>query len=554
MSAAPAVHVLPADKRVSTRKSALIPSATPTIVDDASSRTDGNDNESINEREGRELYPGPDEQKTNPYLVEFGPDDKENPKNWSRIYRWYLTMLGGLLVLNATFASSAPSGVAGNLMEYFTFSEEVATLTISLFVAGYCVGPLLWGPLSESFGRRPIFIFAFIVYTGFQVGSALSRNTASILIFRLLGGTFAAAPLTNSGALISDIWDPATRGKALALFTLAPFAGPALGPLVGGYISVSGTSWRWVFWVSTIFAGVCTVLIVVTLPETYAPKILVQKARRIRKETGDSRYFAPLEDQEKESFAKQLNRTIGRPFKVLFQEPMLIAISLYMSFVYGCIYLLFEAYPIVFVEGHHMTVGSLGLTFLPIFLGGICGVVIYLAIFNPRYVRLMEKFSPNPVPPEYRLELAILGAPIFAISFFWFGWTSFPSVSYWAPLTAGFAIGVSTIMIFNALFNYIIDAYLFVAASALSSSTVMRSSFGAAFPLFATQMFDSLNPRWASTLLGFVALAMVPIPLILIKFGPALRRRSKHAPSRPLDPPAEVESEEEKKKSPETQV
>jgi len=130
------------------------------------------------------------------------------------------------------------------------------------------LGPLLWGPLSEIFGRRPIFIITFIAYIGFQVGCALSKNTASILIFRFLGGTFAAAPLTNSGALIADIWDGDHRGKAmcesrhpvlcfvcnaspprfcldtdniLAIFALAPFAGPAFGPIVAGYISVSGT-------------------------------------------------------------------------------------------------------------------------------------------------------------------------------------------------------------------------------------------------------------------------------------------------------------------------
>jgi MFS family permease len=84
-----------------------------------------------------------------------------------------------------------------------------------LFVAGYMLGPLLWGPLSEIFGRRPIFIITFIAYIGFQVGCALSKNTASILIFRFLGGTFAAAPLTNSGALIADIWDGDHRGKAM---------------------------------------------------------------------------------------------------------------------------------------------------------------------------------------------------------------------------------------------------------------------------------------------------------------------------------------------------
>ncbi len=124
--------------------------------------------------------------------------------------------------------------------EAFGMSQEVAILTISLFVAGYCVGPLLWGPLSESYGRRPIFIVAFIVYTGFQVGCALSRNTASILIFRFLGGTFAASPLTNSGAMLADIWDGDHRGQAMSLFALAPFAGPSIGPIVAGFISVAG--------------------------------------------------------------------------------------------------------------------------------------------------------------------------------------------------------------------------------------------------------------------------------------------------------------------------
>ena len=83
--------------------------------------------------------------------------------------------------------------------EQFGFSREVGALVISLFVAGYCVGPLLWGPLSEQIGRKPVFVVAFVVYVGFQVGCALAPNTAAILIFRFLGGVFAAAPLANSG-------------------------------------------------------------------------------------------------------------------------------------------------------------------------------------------------------------------------------------------------------------------------------------------------------------------------------------------------------------------
>jgi MFS family permease len=112
-------------------------------------------------------------------------------------------VLGSLLVLNSTFASSAPSGIMGDLMQQFHIGTEVGVLCISLFVAGYCLGPLLWGPLSEIYGRRPIAILSFIFYVGFQIGCALAPNTGAILVFRFLSGTFAAAPLTNSGALLA---------------------------------------------------------------------------------------------------------------------------------------------------------------------------------------------------------------------------------------------------------------------------------------------------------------------------------------------------------------
>ncbi|KAH9884674.1 MFS general substrate transporter [Cubamyces lactineus] len=472
----------------------------------------------------------------------MGPNDPDNPKSWSKAYRWYITMFSATLVLNATFASSAPTGVIPQLIEKFGFSVEVAKLTISLFVVGYCVGPLLWGPLSEQFGRKPVFIGSFFAYTAFQLGCALSQNTASILVFRFLGGTFAAAPLANSGAVMSDIWDAETRGTALALFALAPFAGPTLGPTVSGFMGVAGVSWRWVFWLLTLFAGTCLVFIVLTLPETYAPVILIKRAQRLRKETGDTRYWAPLE-RNKMALSQRISHVLGRPFVLLFREPMLFVMTLYMSFVYGVMYLLFEAFPIVFADGHGFNLGESGLTFIPIFVGSVFAVLVYLFYFNPRYARLMKEFAPHPVPPEYRMEVCMLASPIYTISFFWFAWTSYPSVSYWAPLMAGFPMGFAIIFLFLGLINYAIDAYLFVAASALSAMTVARSTFGAGFPLFASQMYEKLNPRWATTLLGFIALLMTPIPFILRIYGHKIRRHSKFAPTNtgPTSPPKPTE-------------
>lgn len=468
-----------------------------------------------------------------PYLVRFDEGDPANPKNWSYAKKWYLTLAAGLLVLNATFSSSTPAALVPTFINEFGISQEVGTLTVSLFVCGYCVGPLLWGPLSEQYGRRPIFIISFFIYMCFQIGCALSQNITSILIFRFLGGTFAAAPLANSGALISDIWDAKERGTALAIFTVAPFAGPGIGPVVSGYVVLAGISWRWLFWILTIFAGVCWLQIVFTIPETYSPVLLAKKAKEIRKRTGNEKYHAAIESQTM-TLSQRLETILARPFKILFREPMLIAITLYMSFVYGCIYLLFEAYPVVFTKGHNLNAGVSGLMFLPLPIGGFLAVATYILFFNPQYERKAQECAPNSVPPEFRLRVAMLSAPFFAISFFWFAWTSFPSISLWAPMMSGALLGWSICLIFLALFNYVIDGYLAVAASALAAITVVRSLFGAVFPLFATQMYDGLGPEWASTLVGFIALILMPIPFVLSRYGPILRLKSKYAPSDPL--------------------
>ncbi|KAG8985915.1 hypothetical protein FRB90_004368 [Tulasnella sp. 427] len=431
-----------------------------------------------------------------PYCVQWdGPTDRENPRNWGVFYRWYITSVMGLIVLSASFASSAPAGVLEPLIQEFHLTHTLVILTISLFIAGYCVGPLFWGPLSEQYGRKPILVIAFLGYTGFQVGGALAKNTASVLVLRFLAGSFAASPFTVSGAVIGDIWDTDERGKAVAVFTVAPLAGPALGPIVVGYLTVAGVTWRWLFWILAIFAGACFIILTFSIPETYAPVIQSRKAARKRKETGDQRYHSQLEEADV-PVMKRMENIFARPFKILAVEPMLIAMTLYLGFLYGAVYLCFEAYPVVYTQGHNLNTGESGLTFLPIFIGSCLAVVAYIYHFNPSYKRQMIVYAPRSVPPEKRLVPAFYGGPMLL-----------------------------------ALFNYIIDAYLNVSASALAFNTVVRSSFGAIFPLFSTQMYQKLNPRWASTVLAAIALIMVPIPFVLYRWGEWIRRTSRYAPT-----------------------
>ncbi|RPD78920.1 MFS general substrate transporter [Lentinus tigrinus ALCF2SS1-7] len=458
-------------------------------------------------------------------LLTFEPGSPEDPQNWSRPYRWYLSLLSCFLVFVTTFASAAPSGYAADLRGQFHMTAELVALTITLFVIGFCFGPLLWGPLSEQFGRRAVLIPCYALFT---VGAALSPNSASIMVFRLLGGIFSAAATPIAPALLADIWDPSTREKALTYLGFLSFVGPTLGPLVGGLMAGAHISWQWIFWLLTILSGISTSMVIITQRETYCPLLLARKAELHRKETRDPRYQAQFELVQKQTLVARLHATLAKPFVLFVREPALIAVTLYLGFIGGCLYMLFEAYPVVFEEGHHFPSSSLGLAYLPVTAGGVITMVIYLWAFQPYYERKVQQYAPEPIPPEERLLMAVWAAPLFSITFFWFGWTSFPGMNFWAPLMSGLLMGMSTLALIVSLLNYIIDVYVYAAASALGAGTVLRSIFGAIFPLFSAQMFRALNPRWASTLVGCIAVLMIPIPVLLMRYGPVLRAKSRY--------------------------
>lgn len=116
-----------------------------------------------------------------------------------------------------------------------------------------------------------MFIITMAIYTLFQIGDALAQNITTVVVIRFLAGTFAAAPLTNAGGVIADTWDPVGRGPAMSVFSASVFLGPVLGPIVGGFLTTSYLTWRWIFWIQMIFASVCLAVVIFFLPETYAP-------------------------------------------------------------------------------------------------------------------------------------------------------------------------------------------------------------------------------------------------------------------------------------------
>ncbi|KAL8402031.1 hypothetical protein RB596_008690 [Gaeumannomyces avenae] len=488
-----------------------------------------------------------------PFIVDFLPDDPHNAKNYPRWKKWCFTMLQAFACLAVSFASSAYSGGVVDLIREFHVTPEVTILGISLFVVGFAVGPLLWAPLSEFYGRQILFFFTYFALTAFNCGAAAAPNMTGLIVLRFFAGVFGSSPLTNSGGVLADMFEADERGLATALFAAAPFLGPSIGPIAGGFLA-QAAGWRWVAGLMAAFTGILWIAVSLLVPETYAPVLLRRRADKLTKLTGNV-YVSRMDSlQPKQTMMARFKVSLSRPWVLLFREPIVLLTTIYMAVVYGTMYMMFPAFPIVFQQGRGWSVGVGGLAFIGITVGMTFSVV-YAIFDNRRYARLVKECDGD-VPPEARLPPAIIGSALLPIGLFWFAWTNGPEVHFIVPIIGSGVFAAGLVLVFLSLLNYLIDSYVVFAASVLAANSVLRSLFGAAFPLFTsrkssmsmsmpctlprmlcanpvlapeTEMYKSLGIHWASSVPAFLALACLPFPFLFWKYGASIRAKCKYA-------------------------
>lgn len=475
---------------------------------------------------GGRPYP-PDLPDKTAWEVSFdGPDDPTHPFNWPLMKKILICVVLGLNCICIAIGSSIFAVAVPQISEIYHVAEVVSILGITLYVLGFAASPVIYAPLSEIYGRQGVLVISSFGFVLFQFAVATAKDLQTILICRFFGGFIGAAPMAVVPAAFSDMFNSKHRGTAITLFSLGVFAGPILAPVFGSYI-VQYVSWRWTEYVTGIFSGFVFVLICIFYEETHHPTILVNKARFMRKKTGNWGIHAAHETIEL-SISDIAKKTVTRPLYMLFTEPILFLLTLYNSFVYGILYLMLEAYPIVFVQGYGFLKNG-ELPYIALIIGMLINA-IFSIYMEKDYIRRLEQNNGKPVP-EARLIPMMVSGIIFPIGILWFCWSGnyYDRVHFMVPTVAGSFIGFGLIGIFLPCFNYIIDSYLFLAASAIAGNTFMRSACGASFPLFAGYMFRNLGTNWAGLLLGLFAIVMIPVPFLFYKFGKTLRHRSKYA-------------------------
>ncbi|KAF6815013.1 polyamine transporter 3 [Colletotrichum musicola] len=456
-----------------------------------------------------------------------GPDDPENPMNWPESRKWV-----NLALIPLGSSMFAP-GVAKILVEFNNNSSLVATFVVSIYFLGFAFGPLVIAPLSEIYGRVYVYHVGNFAFTIFSIGAALSVNMEMLMAFRFIMGVVGSVPTTIGVGSIVDVMSLEKRGRAISMWALGPLLGPCIGPVAGGYL-IERVGWSQ--------GGVFSILALLIMRETYAPVLMERKTQRLRKITGNDALRSKLDTHG----GNKIRMAIVRPLKFLFATPLLTTIAVYVGILYGIMYLLITTFSFVYAGQYNFGEGTTGLSFLPAGVGTMIGVLSFGHLQDYLVHRAKKNMQPgDKYKPEVKLKpwVMIPTGLTLPMGLFIYGWTTYYKVHWIVPMIGVviFSTGLtgttasSTLITQNqgcqltvvqmCVQNYQMDSYPRYAASGSAAVMLLRSLIGALLPLGGLKMYGALGLGWGNSLLAFMCLILVPIPVLLYFYGRRLRQR-----------------------------
>lgn len=267
---------------------------------------------------------------------------------------------------------------------------------------------------------------------------------------------------------------------------------------------------------SFLKASLTTFLFFVVIRETYVPVLLA------RQKNTTFTHDANITEHQKNA-PQKFAQSILRPLSMLVFSPIILLFSLYIALVYGYLYLLITTIPHIFTSIYDFSTGSVGLVYLGLGIGMMMSVVVFGFVSDRLLRHLASKTTDGKMKPEHRLPPLVPGAMLVPAGIILYGWSAQYKVHWVVPVLGTALLGAGLNSILMSIQTYLVDAYPLYAASALAATTVVRSVAGALLPLVGPDMYRALGLGWGSSLLGFIALAFVPVSFLFLKYGERLR-------------------------------
>jgi MFS family permease len=396
-------------------------------------------------------------------------------------------------------------------------------LGFTSFVFGLAFGPVVGAPISETLGRRAVYLYSMPVFALFTLGAGFSKNIETLIICRFFAGLFGGPVLAIGAGTNADIFPPEKRAITTVLYCSAAFMATGVGPAVASY-ATSRENWRWSEWIMLIFTST-GYMYSLFQSETYKKTILQSRAKR------PNIPCLPSTPTGLSGWKLFTTVTLLRPIHMLLTESIVLSFSIYIAFNFAVLFSFLPAIPLVFTDIYRFNDEQSGLPFLGLFVGCAFGiptaVVIDRILYQPKQALALHNAANGIIAPEHRLYGAMIGSFGVPIGLFWFGWSAHASTHWMVPTLALIPFAWGNLSIFVSAILYTVDTYQAAnGASAMAANGLMRYIIGAVFPLCSVQMYTALGYGWASSLLGFVAVALLPVPWVLFYWGKIIRNRS----------------------------
>ncbi|KAL1409161.1 hypothetical protein Q8F55_005990 [Vanrija albida] len=456
--------------------------------------------------------------------VDFPPASPDNPICFSSARKLLITATVLLYTFWCSSTASAFAISVGSTCDALHCRKFEPEAGVALYAWAAGIFPLIVAPLSEEFGRRPVYLFALIALFVFHLANGVAKNMATVLMSRFFLGAAGSIGTSVVGGTISDIFIPAHRGVPMAISGFIVYFATGLGGAVFGFVDVRA-SWRWVWYIHTIGVGFMIPFVVFGLKETRTDIILRRRAAQLRKERGlaDGGVYMHSSEVDKVSFWKAVTTSLYRPFIFLFTEPIVMFFSLWVALAWSVFYVQIAGLPYMMRHLWGFSTEEVGLVYFTTCIGavlGLCGGQIQ--------ERLYRKNAPR-VGVEARLYGPMVAGVVFSIGCFITGFTALPNI-HWIGSCVGQVVVITAIfMIYVTAFTYVSECYGVYASSAIAGQSSARNLIGGCIAFATNSMFGAMTPRWAIVMMASFAAVLALVPFVAFFYGPRIRARSKYS-------------------------